>query len=184
MHETRDVVWPSGIVVDCQQRKLTTKNRTFERSHRQRIGAAGVACEADVSAGGGGLTSAGTPVPLLLCRPPVKLRTAATYSVGVVERCGAEDDDGCMARDVKGGAVDTGMARDVDCGAVEPGMARDVEGGGVQPGMACDVLGGCVEMVSTLIGSGPTAACQKGVVHDGSFSISAYPKALVAVALA
>ncbi|CAI7844341.1 unnamed protein product [Closterium sp. NIES-54] len=41
-----------------------------------------------------------------------------------------------MARDVEGGAVDTGMARDVDCGAVEPGMACDVEGGGVEHGMA------------------------------------------------
>ncbi|CAI7806614.1 unnamed protein product [Closterium sp. NIES-54] len=89
-----------------------------------------------------------------------------------------------MARDAEGGAVDTGMARDVDCGADKPGMARDVEGGGVEPGMACDVLGGCLKMVSTSIGSGPTAACQKGVVLDGSFSISAYPKSLVAVALA
>ncbi|CAI7749603.1 unnamed protein product [Closterium sp. NIES-54] len=102
-----------------------------------------------------------------------------------------------MARDVEGGAADTGMARNVECGAVEPGMARDVEGGaiepgmardveggGVEPGMACDVLGGCVEMVSTSTGSGPTAACRKGVVLDGSFSISAYPKVLIAVALA
>ncbi|CAI7793337.1 unnamed protein product, partial [Closterium sp. NIES-53] len=72
----------------------------------ERIGEAGVAREADVPAGGGGLTSTGTPVPLLLCRPPVELETAATGSVGVVERCGAEDDDGWLvASGVEGGVV-------------------------------------------------------------------------------
>ncbi|CAI7852254.1 unnamed protein product [Closterium sp. NIES-53] len=84
----------------------------------ERIGAAGVAREADVPAGGGGLTLAETPVPLLLRRPLVELGTAATGSVGVVERCGAEDDDGWLvASGVEGGDV-------VEIGSTTTGPSR------------------------------------------------------------